>query len=99
MEIAVGNRVVIVFMLKSGSCGFGRVVGIIKCSRPSAKNPIVSVFNPQHLSRIIVITVAAMITTKLPGIFLINFDQIKIKARQIAEIAKEYQFTEVADFT
>ena len=64
--------------------------GITKCSRPSAKNPIVSVFNPKNLSRRIEATVARIKTTKLPGIFFENFAQIKMNARQTAAITVEY---------
>ena len=98
IEIAVGNRVVIVFMLRAGRVGFGSVLGITKCCVPSAKLPIVSVLSPQVFSRIMLTRVARIITTKLPGIFLINLDHIKINARQIAAIANEYQFIVEADF-
>ena len=63
-----------------------------------AKVPIVSVRRPAVFSKIMLTIVATMITTKLPGIFLMNFDQIKINARQTAAIIVEYQFTVAADF-
>ena len=43
IEIAVGKSVVIVLILRAGSCGFGSVFGITKCCEPSANFPIVSV--------------------------------------------------------
>ena len=52
---------------------------------------------PVVFSKIMLITVAAMITTKLPGIFLINFYQMNMKARQAAAIIVEYQFTLAAE--
>ena len=63
-----------------------------------AKVPIVSVLRPAVFSKIMLATVAAIITTKLPGIFLMNFDQMNMKARQTTAIIVEYQFTVAADF-
>ena len=89
IEIAVGKRVVIVLRLRAGSVGIGSVFGITKCCEPSAKVPIVSVRRPVVFSRMILTAVARMITTKLPGIFLINLDQMKMKARQTAAMIVE----------
>ena len=98
MDTAVGKSILIVFKEKSGNWGAGRVFGITKCSLPSANVPIVSVFNEQNLSRRIDATVARIRTIKLPGIFFMNFDQMKMNARQTDAIMKEYKLSVDEDF-